>query len=405
VPVALQTGPLAPRRFVFISTNEWAAWGGSEELWVAAATRLAEQRHRVTVYKPHIDDAQPRIRRLRELACSVDDLARPPLLPHAVSRIQLRLLMRLGSPSPVRRVWFYLARHWGHIRRRLNRLLPPVDLVIVSQAGNHDGAGIGDVCRRLGLPFVLIAQKATDLRWPSDDGLSRLRAVYGAAAACYFVSKHNRCLTEEQLGCELPRAEVIRNPFLVPWELRSDWPDEQRDTRLACVGRLCPADKGQDLLLRVLARQKWRGRRLRVTFFGEGPQRSGLERLAAYLRLTSVTFRGFVADVASIWDDHHGLILPSRAEGLPLVLVEAMLSGRVPIVTDVAGNGEVLEDGETGFLACAPTEEALDEAMERAWQRRAEWRAIGAAAAASIRTLVTPDPGQTLAEKLLRLAG
>ena len=90
---------------------------------------------------------------------------------------------------------------------------------------------------------------------------------------------------------------------------------------------------------------------------------------------------------------------------MPLVLVEAMLSGRVPIVTDVAGNGEVLDDGETGFLACAPTEDALDAAMEHAWQRRAEWRAIGAAAAASIRTLVSPDPGQTFAEKLLRLAG
>src|SRR5205085_4013433 len=104
-----------------------------------------------------------RIRRLRELACSVDDLARPPLLPQAMSRIQLRLLLRLGSQHPVRRVWFYLARQEGHIRLRLNRLRPPADLVVVSQASNQDGAAIGDVCRRLGLPFVLIAQKASDL--------------------------------------------------------------------------------------------------------------------------------------------------------------------------------------------------------------------------------------------------
>ena len=78
-----------------------------------------------------------------------------------------------------------------------------------------------------------------------------------------------------------------------------------------------------------------------------------------------------------------------------------MLSGRVAIVTDVGGNGEVVEDDVSGFLASAPTEDALDEAMERAWQRRAEWREIGERAAARIRTLVPPDPAGTLAAQLV----
>jgi glycosyltransferase involved in cell wall biosynthesis len=120
--------------------------------------------------------------------------------------------------------------------------------------------------------------------------------------------------------------------------------------------------------------------------------------------LTSVSFGGFVRDVASIWSDHHGLILPSRCEGLPLVLVEAMLSGRVPIVTNVGGSGEIVDDGVTGFLAGAPTEDSLDEAMERAWERRAEWPAIGAAAATKIRALVPPNPAELMAAMLLRIA-
>ena len=126
--------------------------------------------------------------------------------------------------------------------------------------------------------------------------------------------------------------------------------------------------------------------------------------MARHLELTNVSFAGHTSDVASIWGRHHGLVLPSRAEGLPVVLVETMLSSRVAIVTDVAGNAEVLEDEVTGFLAASPTESSFDDAMERAWQRRGEWRRIGEAAGRSIRTLVPPDPAGDFAATLLTFA-
>jgi glycosyltransferase involved in cell wall biosynthesis len=126
--------------------------------------------------------------------------------------------------------------------------------------------------------------------------------------------------------------------------------------------------------------------------------------MASFLGLDNVAFPGFVRNVqGGIWAQHHGLILPTRAEGLPLVVVETMLAGRVTITTDVAGSAEVCTDGETGFIAAAPTEQAIDEAMERAWAARAEWPAIGAAAAASIRTQVPPSPASAFADIVLRL--
>jgi glycosyltransferase involved in cell wall biosynthesis len=170
------------------------------------------------------------------------------------------------------------------------------------------------------------------------------------------------------------------------------------------VGRLYPKEKGQDLLLRVLALEKWRSRPVTLTFFGHGEQRSGLERMARLLGLEQVRFAGFSSDVPAIWATHHGLVLPSRAEGLPLVIVEAMMAGRVVVATDVGGNAEVIEDGRTGFIADAPTEASLDRALERAWERRHEWRTIGAAAAEAIRTLVPPDPAAFLADRLIALA-
>jgi hypothetical protein len=187
-------------------------------------------------------------------------------------------------------------------------------------------------------------------------------------------------------------ASVVRNPFKVQWRQGHPWPSTADGWRLGCVGRLNVMEKGQDILLRVLASDKWRARRVSVTILGDGEQRRGLEGMAERLGLANVRFAGHGDDIDGFWARHHALVLPSRAEGLPLVLVEAMLAGRVPIVTDVGGNAELIEDGVTGFVAGAPAETCFDEALERAWTRRADWPAIGAAAAAAARK-ASPGPG------------
>jgi glycosyltransferase involved in cell wall biosynthesis len=374
---------------VFISGNR--EWGGSEELWSATAAVLASDAHRVTVYKSGVDESEPRIRRLRSLSTRIRDLARFPLMPR-----RLFTLVRSLSPG---------AAYAHEVLRLLIGLLfsRRPDLVLISQGGNHDGYPLAEVCRRLRLPYAIVSHKASELYWPPDWQQKTIAAVYRSARACFFVSEHSRRLTEEQLGFQLPRATVVRNPFLVSWEPRTDWPDDRREWRLACVGRLHPKEKGQDLLLRVLARPRWRDRPLSVTFYGEGLQRGSLERMARNLGLANVTFAGFVRDVPAIWNTHHGLILPSRSEGLPIVLVEAMLSSRVPIVTDAGGNAEVVDDGATGYVASAPTEDALDDAMERAWNERLRWREIGEVAAARIRTLIPPEPERCFAKQLVDL--
>ena len=98
------------------------------------------------------------------------------------------------------------------------------------------------------------------------------------------------------------------------------------------------------------------------------------------------------------------LVLPSRAEGLPLALVEAMMCGRPAIVTDVGGNGEVVRDGITGVIATSATVSALDSALGRFWAMRPQWKRMGIAAAEHIRTLVPADPGPVLADHLLAAA-
>jgi glycosyltransferase involved in cell wall biosynthesis len=299
----------------------------------------------------------------------------------------------------------YVSIGYQALRLHLSlRLRARPNLVVVSQGGNHDGWMLAAVCRRLKLPYVLLSQKASDLYWPQDRWLKEVRANYAAAHHSYFVSHHNLVLTQEQIGGPIERASVVRNPFNVAYDARPDWPEDDGTVRIACVGRLYPMEKGQDIVLRVLARPEWRKRPVSVTFFGAGEQREGLEGMARFLDLPNVRFAGYADDVAGIWAHHHLLALPSRAEGLPLALVETMLCGRVAIVSDVAGNAELLEDGATGFVAEAACETGFARALERAWERRPDWPAIGDAAARHVRREVPENPSAAFADALLSLA-
>nr|WP_262905308.1 glycosyltransferase [Hymenobacter nitidus] len=233
-----------------------------------------------------------------------------------------------------------------------------------------------------------------------------IQQIFRTARQCFFVSRHNLELTQLQLGQRLPAAEVVWNPYNVPFagELPSPATASDGVVRLACVARLHIPDKGQDLLLQVLAQPKWRQRPLHVSFYGDGPDELALRDMVDFLDLrAAVSFGGYLPDVTHIWQQHQALILPSRHEGLPLALVEAMLSGRPTIAANAGGMAELLADNVTGFLAAAATVEALDEALERAWTHRTSWPQMGAEAARQARAAVPTDAPQQLARKLLGL--
>jgi glycosyltransferase involved in cell wall biosynthesis len=194
------------------------------------------------------------------------------------------------------------------------------------------------------------------------------------------------------LGDPLPNAEVAWNPYNVSSEPSPDWPAETGIWRLACVARIDVGAKGQDLLLQILARPEWRSRPIELSFFGEGSHELALRRVVEALQLENVHFRGHVSDIRTIWKQNHLLTLPSRYEGLPLALVEAMWCARPAVVTDVGGNAELCLDNETGFVAPAANVSSFALALERAWDRRKDWVRMGQKARARVDNLVPKDP-------------
>ena len=149
--------------------------------------------------------------------------------------------------------------------------------------------------------------------------------------------------------------------------------------RIVAVGRLA-AQKGQDLLLRALPRVRAAAGPLTLTLVGDGPDRARLEALAAELDLgDAVRFAGRVTDVRPALAEADLFVLPSRFEGHPLALLEAMDAGLPIVATAVAGNAETLRADE-GLLAAPEDPEALAAAMLTLLLDRERAARLGAAA-------------------------
>jgi glycosyltransferase involved in cell wall biosynthesis len=374
-------------RIAFISTMYGETWGGSEQLWGAAAHVLLKAGHRVAAGVNHWPGPRREWDALQAAGCELHIREYIPRLP---GRLMNRFLTTAHKIVP---------RNATH--EWLKSFQP--DLVVVCQAWTDDGLEVMEMCRRNGWKYASIVQAASEYQWPDDTRSLRLCEVYQAAAAAFFVSRHNLELTEKQIAARIPRGEIVWNPFSVEHQQPLPWPDESKGFKLACVGRLQPDAKGQDILLQVLAQDCWRDRPLTVTFFGKGVNRRQIERLAGMLGVKNVQFGGFVSGVSGIWKEHHALVLPSRKEGLPIVLLEASLCGRPAICNRTAGVPEVLDDGVTGFLSAAPEVDLFAEALERAWASRNRWREMGLRAAEKVRALVPEKPAETFANRLVQL--
>lgn len=166
-----------------------------------------------------------------------------------------------------------------------------------------------------------------------------------------------------------------------------------------CVGRLCE-QKGQLILLRAANELKKQGCDFHLTMVGDGPMRSELERYIAENGLNNnVRITGWMSsdDVKKELKAARSMVLPSFAEGLPVVIMEAMALRRPPITTYIAGIPELVIDGENGWLVIAADVGGLAKAMKNAIDASPEkFEQMGAAAHARVkeRHNITKEAGK-----------
>ena len=130
--------------------------------------------------------------------------------------------------------------------------------------------------------------------------------------------------------------------------------------RVGFIGRLDPVKHVPDL---VTAMSRVEGR-FALHIFGDGPDRPRIEQTVARLGLAQrVTLHGMVARPEDALSQIDAVVLPSEAEGLPMVLIEAMAAGVPIIATDAPGIRDVVQNGRTALMVPIGAPAALASAI------------------------------------------
>lgn len=376
---------MTTKKIVFTSEN--TTWGGSELLWAKTVLELVNQSWEIGICIHHKLQLPEWIKSLENQKSIL--VYRTPIS----ELVKMKQILNKFLP--------YKFRFKPKDKRQEFLVQFKPDLLVINQGFNFNGVDLMGFSVQSKINYVTISQAVNEGMWPNLNLRKKMLFGFSHSQRNYFVSQDNLEVTESQLGNRLQNSEVIRNPFNVPFDTDLTYP-QQENYHLACVGRYDFYAKGQDVLLRVLAQQKWKQRNLFVNFYGAGNDLENLKDLICFYGIKNAIVHSYT-DTVAIWKQNQALVLTSRFEGLPIVLVEAMLCKRFAIVTNVSGNKELIEDNQTGFLAAAPRPEYVDEAMERAWQNRESWGIIGDKARKELIKHLPEKPAVVFANKLMEL--
>jgi glycosyltransferase involved in cell wall biosynthesis len=154
------------------------------------------------------------------------------------------------------------------------------------------------------------------------------------------------------------------------------------DLFVAVIGRLSP-EKGHSVFIEAFAEVAARVPSAKAVLVGDGPERLRLEGLVKEAGMAGrITFAGHRGDVSEVYAAVDLVVIPSWSEGLPNVLLEAMLHGKAVVATEVGGVPEVLQNAGVGWLVkpgdAAQLALAVTEALCDAERRRADGRTSAA---------------------------
>jgi glycosyltransferase involved in cell wall biosynthesis len=366
-------------RIAFVSVMAGSPWAASEVLWAETAELALREGHTVLVSTFDWPIRPARIAELERQGAQLD----------------LRPLSR----------WYRRSALFTHLKRSftaLKRFKP--DVICVSQGGTYDIARSGGnavlrtTLRYLDAPYILLCH--CEQPCPPERNLIRARAVFEDAAIVGMLAEKLRTISEAHLSASLPNARAFHNPVNLQTIACLPWPEQSQPMRFAFVGRLDPV-KNLSALLEALASEAWRARDWTLTVCGAGPNRPLLEAQAQQTGLHDrVHFAGYATDIAAVWRTHHALIMPSRFEGVPLAMIEAMLCGRPVVATDIGGISEWIDDGRNGFLIPRPTVPDIAATLEKLWAHQEQLEQMGRYAHERTIKARDSDPARTLLQWL-----
>lgn len=272
----------------------------------------------------------------------------------------LRLVRRLSRSSPLglTRHLIYLAEA-AYVARRARR----EGLQHLHAHFGTNAATVAMLAHALGGPgysFTVHGPEEFDAPGALSLGLKLDRAAFAVGVSQFGRSQLSRWAA---FGT-WPRLKVV-HCGIDPTRFGDLAPLPDGRLRLVSIGRFVE-QKGQMVLIEALAQLADSHPDIHLTLVGDGEMRADLEAAIRQQGLEQmVTLTGWLSEdeVQAQIAGAHALVLPSFAEGLPMVIMEAMAAGRPVISTFVAGIPELVVPGETGLLVPAGDVDALARAI------------------------------------------
>jgi glycosyltransferase involved in cell wall biosynthesis len=239
------------------------------------------------------------------------------------------------------------------------------------------------------LPIHLVVSERNDPDRQKLKGLwPRLRLVHYRRADVVTANTEGVLRALQAMG-RWQRLELLPNPLPAGVGRGGAIDPEPRRPELLAVARLVH-QKGLDLLIRALASLRdpacadWR-----LVLVGDGPERSALTALAVREGVADrVVFEGFQTDPVRYMARASVFVLPSRFEGMPNALLEAMAAGLPVVVSDASpGPLEMVDPGVHGLVVPSENVEALAEALGRLMADSELRERLGRAARQRLRSL------------------
>jgi glycosyltransferase involved in cell wall biosynthesis len=253
----------------------------------------------------------------------------------------------LGDPAAIR-----------GLSRKMNELEPDV-----VQTHGYKASCFVALLRKLGgrWPWIGCWHGATTEDWKVRVYHRLDRMSLRAADHVLVMSAPQRELFNGYPNVSQVNNAVLDLPATAPRKPRSD--DDHVPT-LGVLGRLS-SEKGVDVFLHACATLLARGTRFSAVIGGDGPERDRLVDLAERLGLAgNVRFLGTVTDISKFYASIDALVIPSRSEGLPNVLLEAIAAGLPIVATRVGEIPIVLKEPGVGMTVEPDDAPALGDAIQ-----------------------------------------
>jgi glycosyltransferase involved in cell wall biosynthesis len=340
---------------LFLSLMNGSAWGGSEELWYKTALWMSSNNYTVGISCYYWDEKKHKLAALEKSGCAIH------LLPER--KITKSFLGKWKLKKAVAAIPF-----------------EKYDLVVVNQGGWEEvlHRPYKKLYQRLNCYVLCYHNYNVNATLPYAKQKNLKRWVNNAAKNIVLSGKIIEML-QKNFAITLPAAIIYYNPItFTPPQQATVYPAVDNAAVLwIMLAELDIYRKGQDVLIKTLAQQKWKNRNWQLHLYGKGKDEAQLAQLIRQYGLQQkIILKGFTTAIKTVLEQCHFVLQITHIDAMPLTVVEALAMARPCVVSNVGDMPQWVTPGYNGFVCPAATEKDIDEVLETCWQQQCNWPAL-----------------------------